>query len=318
MSLSEDPNTHSDGSNGSDDQEQQEVTPRGAKKFRSPRACVACRRMKTRCEIDEALGDACKLCIRARRQCIMQTIPRRRRPKTKDRVADLERKIDTLTALLATNASTKPTDPNAKAAVIEEASPDQPSESTPSLNASDSLIREALNNGLLDWDTACGAFDRYSNEMCRFFPFIVFPPSSSADSVREQQPILFFTIITVALFSIQSTAAVELIEMLTKELSLRVVYKGERSLELVQALLVYTTYYAKPKPAQELNFNQMVHIASTMALDIGLGRRSHKTSSIQRTDLNQLESLASRRAWLGCYYLGTRYVFLRAPLRAIA
>jgi hypothetical protein len=124
--------------------------------------------------------------------------------------------------------------------------------------------------------------------------------------VREQQPLLFFTLVTVAMATLPGPTNPELWDMLTKDLALRIMYHGERSLELVQTLIVYATWYARPKHVQELNFNQMVHIACTMALDIGLGRRSHKATSNHQADPHQLESLAGRRAWLGCYYLGTR------------
>ncbi|KAJ4536258.1 hypothetical protein HRR78_008512 [Exophiala dermatitidis] len=308
MSLADDPYVQSDASDESDDQHHGDAAASGARRIRSSRACVACRRMKTRCEIDEALGDACKLCIRARRPCIMQTVTRRRRPKTTDRVADLEKKIDALTALLASSqAATSGGQASGASGATEVAEPSQNHESDPdqTLNPMDGLIVNALNQGLLDWDTACRAFSRYQHEMCQFFPFVVFPPSSNADYVRNQQPFLFFTIVTLALFSTHSSTAADLVNMLTKDLALRIVHRGERSLELVQALLLYTTYYAKPKPTRELNFNQIVHMASTMALDIGLGRRSHKTSRTGQASRNELESLAGRRAWLGCYYLAT-------------
>ncbi|KAL2428719.1 hypothetical protein ABEF95_005350 [Exophiala dermatitidis] len=305
MSLTDDPNVQSDASDESDDQHQGDAAASGARRVRSSRACVACRRMKTRCEIDEALGEACKLCIRARRPCIMQTIPRRRRPKTTDRVADLERKIDALTALLASNQAATPGGQASAATEVVQPTPSHDSDPDQTPNAMDTLIVNALGQGLLDWDTACGAFSRYQHYMCQFFPFVVFPPNSSADSIRSQQPFLFFTIVTLAMFSTQSSTAADLVNMLIKDLALRIVHKGERSLEIVQALLLYTTYYAKPKPTRELNFNQIVHMASTMALDIGLGRRSHKTFLTGQANRNELESLAGRRAWLGCYYLAT-------------
>ncbi|EXJ87163.1 hypothetical protein A1O3_04122 [Capronia epimyces CBS 606.96] len=310
MGPAEDPTVHSDASEDSDE----DTTPSSAKRARSSRACVACRRMKTRCEFDEALGNACKLCIRARRQCVMQSLPRRRRPKTTDRVADLERKIDALTALLSNKESTKSTEASPTAADTRNASQHQLSPSTQAPSALDTLIADVLNRGILDWSTACLAFDQYNQKMCHFFPFIVFPATSTADIVKQQQPLLFFAIVTVALRLTQSNMATELIDMLAKDLSLRIMYNGERSLELVQTLLMYTLYYSKPKYARELNFNQIVHIASTMSLDLGLGRRSHKDSSAQTQDLNQLESLAGRRAWLGCYYLATSAsISLRHP-----
>ncbi len=140
--------------------------------------------------------------------------------------------------------------------------------------------------------------------MCIYFPFVVFPATADANVVREQQPLLFFAICTVAMATMKGPVNPELWDMLTKDLSLRIMYRGERSLELVQVLLIHITWYTRAKEMRELNFNQMVHVACAMGLDIGLGRRSHK--SAQSTDPHRLESLAGRRAWLGCHYMGTK------------
>ncbi|OAG36470.1 hypothetical protein AYO21_09363 [Fonsecaea monophora] len=300
MEPSDEHEIHSDGSEESDD-----ATAPKARTVRSSRACITCRRMKTRCEIDEALGNACKLCIRARRQCIMQDVPRRRKRRTTDRVADLEQKINVLTALLTSNETTSPEDQKKLAGARDTLTGTSTNNPQTSAEPDKSLIAEALSRGLLDWDTARKAFDRYKDEMCRYFPFVVFGSDVDAETVKQQQPLLFFAVITVGLGSMHTTVDAELCDMLIKDLALRVVYNGERSLELVQTLIVHIVFYGRAKNMRDLNFNQMVHIASTMALDIGLGRRPHKSTLKQRTDPHQLESLAGRRAWLGCYYMGT-------------
>jgi hypothetical protein len=230
----------------------------------------------------------------------MQDIPRRRKRKTTEIVADLEQKINVLTALLAskeTGTSITDTDSVPPPPGPEQESPVPPEES---------LMAEALSRGLLDWETACAAFDRYKHEMSSYFPFVVFPQTTDAKVLREQQPLLFFAIITVSISRMQSKVDAELCDILIKDLALRIMYKGERSLELVQALLVHVSFYSRTLQMRDLNFNQMTHIASTMATDIGLGRRPHKATSEQRNGPYQLESLAARRAWLGCYYMATR------------
>ncbi|KAK5023594.1 hypothetical protein LTS07_009102 [Exophiala sideris] len=293
---------HSDVSDESDDVEQhQSNPPQNVKKQRSSRACIACRRMKTRCEFDEALGTACKLCIRARRQCVMQTLPRRRKRKTTERVADLEKKINALTALLANNdgSTAEKTTPDTISDGIKTSNPDDP------LSQSPSLITEALDRGFFDWPTACQAFDRYRSDMSHYFPFVVFPAICDANKVKERQPLLFFSIVIVALGTSRGPTNPELWDMLTKELALRIIFRGERSLELVQTLLVHVTWWHRTKEMRELNFNQITHMACTMAVDIGLGRRSHKSMSAQGIEAHELESLAGRRAWLGCYYMAT-------------
>ncbi|KAL0938681.1 fungal specific transcription factor [Colletotrichum truncatum] len=66
-----------------------------------PRACEACRGLKVRCEPDpnDAEGP-CKRCKKAGRNCVVTMPTRKRQKKTDSRVAELEKKIDALTASL--------------------------------------------------------------------------------------------------------------------------------------------------------------------------------------------------------------------------
>ena len=64
-----------------------------------PRACEACRGLKVRCEPDPGNGP-CKRCRKANRGCVITAPSRKRQKKTDSRVAELERKIDALTASL--------------------------------------------------------------------------------------------------------------------------------------------------------------------------------------------------------------------------
>ncbi|KAF1990331.1 hypothetical protein K402DRAFT_410399 [Aulographum hederae CBS 113979] len=65
-----------------------------------PRACDSCRGLKVRCIIDPASGQPCRRCARAGRRCIVTPPTRKRQKKADSRVAELERKIDALTASL--------------------------------------------------------------------------------------------------------------------------------------------------------------------------------------------------------------------------
>ncbi|KAK2827846.1 hypothetical protein FQN49_007285, partial [Arthroderma sp. PD_2] len=82
--------------------------------LKRPRACEACRQLKVRCDPDPDNPDgSCKRCAKANRRCVV-TVPTRKRQKKGDsRVAELEKKIDALTASLqASRAKSNPTDSN--------------------------------------------------------------------------------------------------------------------------------------------------------------------------------------------------------------
>lgn len=64
-----------------------------------PRACEACRGLKVRCEPDPVKG-TCRRCAKAGRHCVVTAPSRKRQKKTDSRVAELEKKIDALTASL--------------------------------------------------------------------------------------------------------------------------------------------------------------------------------------------------------------------------
>lgn len=71
-----------------------------------PRACEACRGLKVRCEPDpNNVEGPCKRCAKAHRNCVVTVPSRKRQKKTDSRVAELEKKIDALTASLQASQS---------------------------------------------------------------------------------------------------------------------------------------------------------------------------------------------------------------------
>ncbi|KAK3073331.1 hypothetical protein LTR53_005179 [Teratosphaeriaceae sp. CCFEE 6253] len=66
-----------------------------------PRACEACRGLKVRCDQDPTHPEiSCKRCAKAGRPCVITQPSRKRQKKADSRVAELEKKLDALTAAL--------------------------------------------------------------------------------------------------------------------------------------------------------------------------------------------------------------------------
>ncbi|EMC99426.1 hypothetical protein BAUCODRAFT_58822, partial [Baudoinia panamericana UAMH 10762] len=66
-----------------------------------PRACESCRGLKVRCDQDPAHPEIpCKRCAKAGRPCVITQPSRKRQKKADSRVAELEKKIDALSAAL--------------------------------------------------------------------------------------------------------------------------------------------------------------------------------------------------------------------------
>lgn len=86
------------------------ATPGSAKspgEAKRPRACDSCRGLKVRCD-QERPDVSCKRCAKAGRPCITTPPTRKRQKKADSRVAELERKIDALTATLHAQKSDGP------------------------------------------------------------------------------------------------------------------------------------------------------------------------------------------------------------------
>ena len=73
----------------------------GGDDSKRPRACEACRGLKVRCDQDPAHPELpCRRCAKAGRQCVITAPSRKRQKKADSRVAELEKKLDHLTAVL--------------------------------------------------------------------------------------------------------------------------------------------------------------------------------------------------------------------------
>ncbi|PNS15673.1 hypothetical protein CAC42_4125 [Sphaceloma murrayae] len=84
-----------------ENEQQRYITPGNNDDSKRPRACESCRGLKVRCDQDPNNPDAsCKRCAKANRQCVYTQPSRKRQKKADGRVADLERKLDALTAAL--------------------------------------------------------------------------------------------------------------------------------------------------------------------------------------------------------------------------
>lgn len=102
---------------------------------------------------------------------------------------------------------------------------------------------------------------------------------------------------------------------------------SEKSIELVQALIVSATWYHPPDRFGQLKYNEYIHMAATMAIDIGIGSRptpsrtpkrhsSHQITKVEdptnqdlsmtprsRSSSPSRTSIESRRTFLACYLI---------------
>ena len=369
--------------------------------LKRPRACEACRQLKVRCEPDDdSPTGACRRCQKANRQCIVTAPSRKRQKKTDSRVAELEKKIDALTATLhahrAPGSGDGPVDPAIAQAQMTELERqrgqiyDQPSwperhtdgnikmetnsfssptPADPTTGSKRKLTREAqieaynalsdngeqqlrrtpasnpsklvcgfngdpsglkevpensyidvIDRQIIDAQTAYHIFDRYKTEM-QCVPIVVFPPGTKAEDIRRSKPILFLAVLSVASSTIRPDLQATFTSEIMRVIADRVICRGEKTLELVQSLQLITIFYQPPDRYDELNFNQLIHIAVVMAIDLGMGKRSRAGRIAQwRPPIGKISHLEvdaaeTRRAWLGLYFMcANAAMALRRPL----
>lgn len=342
--------------------------------LKRPRACEACRQLKVKCEPDDnSPTGSCKRCAKANRQCIVTAPSRKRQKKTDSRVAELEKKIDALTASLAARGQPdadiavdpstaahhaqalrpgsyggqwhgpppqvgpqspqgmqhgakrkvsndydyfagelhKPSEPAFKpSGPVPRYQPVQSEQVQPKGHFNGLSSADPIERGLMDISTARKCFERYMAEMCEHLPMVVFPPGTSADQVRMNKPVLFLAVLAVASGTLRPDLQPRLITEITTTLADRIINRGEKSLELVQTLQVTTCFYQPPEKYEELNFNQLIHIAAVMALDLGMGKRTKpggggpwRPYPENKRPLTDPNSAETRRCWLGCYFM---------------
>lgn len=171
-------------------------------------------------------------------------------------------------------------------------------------------IDDVIDRGIITLDDAEQLVAFFIHNLSFFFPLVVLPSNTTAAHLRQAKPVLFLSVIAAAAISVDAGLAGVLNREMVWLYAERFFIEGEKSLELVQALLLMTIFYFPPGSPLKLQFYQYTHIASTMALEIGLATKCRVSK--QKADRKiepQDEHLAEQaRALLGCYHLSSTYV----------
>ncbi|KAJ5389077.1 uncharacterized protein N7496_000145 [Penicillium cataractarum] len=176
---------------------------------------------------------------------------------------------------------------------------------------------DMIDRGVVDVETAQAAFDRYITKMAPEMPMVVFPPGTTMGFVRRERPALFLAILAVAIGPFKKDMQLKLLDDVYRMCAERVVVKGEKSIELVQAFIVLAIWYMPPDNLEELKFYQLVHFAVVVSMDLGLNRRKGgedrpfsrlrevllKKPQGSTFDINGPEA---KRTWVGCYFMAVQ------------
>jgi len=137
--------------------------------------------------------------------------------------------------------------------------------------------------------------------MAGYFPFVMLPKKSFCQDIIQQRPMLMFAVLTAA-----SSDSALLQLTLSREFRKVIMVKlmnGEKSLDLLQGLLVFVAWHHHYMDAQAISINLLLQICVGLASDLGLDYLPPAGKSLLQTDDSRERE--GKRAYLGCYYLAT-------------
>ena len=148
----------------------------------------------------------------------------------------------------------------------------------------------------------------YMNHLCSSFPFVVVPPSSTPASLQRTRPFLLKAIRLVAsLRSLHSMRGQR--HSFMRYISEAVLIKSERSLDLLQSILVLLGFYHY-HCLLHTQFNSLTQLAISMIGDMGLNKNSivhERTHSLgMKSEELQARKNDERRSIVGVWYMSSK------------
>ena len=245
---------------GDDLADDADVTAQSHGQKKRSRACEKCRSQKVRCKPVPG-SEVCQACTKMNRPCIMPVGPPRKRQRTVQKVQELEKKIDALTQSLLAKTRTEDTPQNSPSIIgsgsNREAYQDSPVEPPTyiqssrqvhssiiaRINSVDNNYEDAIDRGLLSLMTARKYYSRFMTDLNPLCPLINFPKGTTFDMIRRTRPMLTLAILSVG--CTETELGQDLSDDYAKELATRAFFYFERSVDILQSILIHTTWMGK-------------------------------------------------------------------------
>ncbi|KAI5779764.1 hypothetical protein EDC01DRAFT_776795 [Geopyxis carbonaria] len=285
------------------------------------RACEYCRSHKVRCNNNPSDPTGpCARCHKAGRHCVFAESARRRKKPVDTRISDLEAKIETLTAKLNHGGSREGSTNGDTNTTIGIRSPDHKGLYQSPAHSSGGGAWDPIESGLLSYNYAEEIFNTYITCIMPGCPIVPFTSEIDMSIVRKEKPILFLSIMVAALQMFDDDALrMTLNTDLMRCFSEHIIVRGNKSLELIQALCLSVMWAPHCDSPREYKLNQMVHLISSLASDIEMtmpARPRHPIFPVLRDsglavacwDISAGGSTFdrgtadSKRGLLGCYF----------------
>ncbi|PLB55170.1 C6 zinc finger domain protein [Aspergillus steynii IBT 23096] len=168
---------------------------------------------------------------------------------------------------------------------------------------------DVVDRGVISLDYANKLVAFYMTDLTMFSPMVTLPCDTTAAQLRRSKPVLFLSVIAAAAIAVDEGLAAVLNREMVRLYAERFFMNGDKSLELVQALLLMIVFYYPPDSPSKLQHYQYTHIAATMALEIGLASKRRVLNATDRKSSRQdgydQHMAEQARAILGCYHLAS-------------
>ncbi|KAJ5853350.1 hypothetical protein N7534_005893 [Penicillium rubens] len=316
-------------------------------KSKASQACETCRSLKVRC-LPSSQPDTCLKCANSKRTCVfLERQPRQQKPKhsSKARIRALESKVDSLVAFASQSQLIHGQGPSQREVGflenglstyssssghgVQDCTPSSSHDDSTNLNPLDSppyrwddypkisavSCPELLLECGLSLDAADGFLSRFRT-MTSYFPFFAVPSHATLLTMCKKRPFALVAALAAATSSDKKLQKSLGDKFRTCALHAVMVH-NERSLDLLNGILVYLAWYHFYYIPKKEQFNQLLHIAIGMVGDMGLNLRPaeamnrkiglrlthyHKFST-PSANHDEFFSGEARRAYLGCFYL---------------
>ncbi|KAJ5527677.1 hypothetical protein N7513_011836 [Penicillium frequentans] len=264
------------------------------------RSCEGCRAHKVRCLPDPAVPNQCERCTKTMKACIFAAPQKRRaRRKTGSRVGMLQRDIQALRSLLESQFHSRGGSLNGVQLPHDSAT--QSSEH----DSNFSILGDVIDRNVLSIEMAATLVGFFSTELAQLLPVVVLSVGIDIGQLRRTKPMLFLSIIAAAALTADPPLAAVLNAELVTTFADVFFIRGEKSLELIQCLLLMIIYYFPPNGSRQSQYYQYTHIAATMAFELGLTSDFRQESDWIDDDAREACKLEQARAILGCHHFAS-------------
>ncbi|KAH7139968.1 hypothetical protein B0J13DRAFT_447937 [Dactylonectria estremocensis] len=308
-----------------EDMQRSDSSPQTSTPVRLNRTCQGCRHRRIKClaasQDSPPSNKKCTRCLKLDIECVfLAPAIKKTRRRNETRIKELERKFKEIQSSLGetqaaslVSLSDLTVESDAQFAASSKSHSPGTSSTLDSLlfvGSFNSTPAEPLPNGVSSHGQAEELYWEFVHNCAPLYPVVHIPESLTCELTRTSRPAFFRAILTAASSTTDPRLSRVLFQGTGRFLAEKVIVEGEKSLDLVQALLVMATWQQPPEKFQGLKFSQSAQMAATMVMD--LQSSNDEAYSIPDPTSGFIPSdqlVETCRTFIACYFLCSSIAF---------